>query len=168
METEHSTHEPSRLQTAGKILLSLAVLLALNFLLAWVIRGPVNTWYPGLLKPPFTPPGYMFGVVWTGLYGLMGLILARIWILQDRSGACRQLGFFAGQLVLNAAWPLVFFLGQVLLIAHIWTVLLVLILLVWGWHLARFDRLAFALYLPYMVWSGFAVYLSAGIWQLNS
>src|SRR5512146_1358896 len=66
--------------------------------------------YAGLVKPSWAPPGWLFGPVWTTLYVLMGVAA---WLVWQRAGALRQarrpLVLFAAQLVLNAAWSLLFF-----------------------------------------------------------
>ncbi len=126
------------------------------------IPGP---WYQGLAKPAFNPPDWIFGPVWTVLYVLIGVAGARAWI-NHRTGPLPKLWF--AQMVLNFAWPLVFFaarrpdLALPLLIA-----LLVAILAFVGVAWRR-DRPSALLFIPYAAWVGFAGLLNGAIWWLNT
>ena len=69
-----------------------------------------SSWYAGLDKPPFNPPGWLFGPVWTVLYALMGIAAFRVWRAgTERAEVRRALGLFAAQLVLNGIWTPIFF-----------------------------------------------------------
>ncbi|WP_137283724.1 TspO/MBR family protein [Halorussus salinisoli] len=127
----------------------------------------VATWYPTLAKPAFTPPSWVFGPVWTTLYLLMGVALYLVW-RSDR-GRLRQvaLAVFGVQLVLNAAWSLVFFGSQAVLggLAVILALLAVILATIAAF--ARVDRRAAVLLVPYLLWVGFATALNFEIWRLN-
>jgi benzodiazapine receptor len=128
----------------------------------------IPTWYAGLVKPPWTPPGWLFGPVWTALYALMGIAAARVWIRHrvTRTGRI-SLAAFVVQLVLNAAWSFLFFelhnpaLGFVDIVV-MWGVILTLV--VWWWRLERPSSL---LLVPYLAWVSFATTLNAAVWRLN-
>src|SRR4030042_4068871 len=67
-------------------------------------------WYAGLAKPPFNPPNWIFGPVWTTLYAMMGL--SAYLIYQNGIGkkeVKRALAAFAVQILLNTLWYIVFF-----------------------------------------------------------
>jgi translocator protein len=130
----------------------------------------VRAWYPLLNKPSWNPPSWIFGPMWTLLYVLMGVAIWRAW----RAGATgnalatRPLvtGYFV-QLGLNALWSVLFFgLKQ-----PAWA--LVDIIALWGllvWLLVglrRADRVAAALWLPYVLWVSFAAALNLAIVRLN-
>src|SRR5918994_6726356 len=71
--------------------------------------GFENDWYANLRKPAFQPPSWMFGVVWTILYTLLGLALAIV-LREPPSNQRRDaLWLFGGQLALNFSWSPVFF-----------------------------------------------------------
>ncbi len=138
-------------------------------LLAALATAPqVSTWYAGLAKPAWTPPGWLFGPVWIALYAAMGVAAARVWIRQrtTRTGR-RSLAAFVLQLVLNAAWSFLFFglhspvLGLVDIVI-MWGVIVTLVL--WWWRLERPSSL---LLVPYLAWVSFAAALNAAIWRLN-
>lgn len=133
---------------------------------SWATFPNVRDWFPLLLKPAWNPPGWLFGPVWTTLYVLMGTAVWRAW----RAGgpaAPRLVRVYFGHLFLNALWSVLFFgLKQ-----PAWALADILVL--WGllvWlqvGLWRSDRLAGALWLPYVLWVGFATALNAAIVRLN-
>lgn len=127
----------------------------------------VATWYPTLAKPAFTPPGWVFGPVWTTLYLLMGVALYLVW--QSDRGRLRQvaLAAFVVQLVLNAAWSLVFFGSREIFGGLVVIVALLAVILATITAFARIDRRAAALLVPYLLWVGFATALNYELWRLN-
>lgn len=142
----------------------------LLFLLATAAAGASGvffqpgSWYDGLSKPGFTPPGWVFPVVWTTLYVLMAWSAAR---LAAVPGAGLLLALWAAQIALNTLWTPVFFgahrLGAAMaILALLWLVVAVLIVLAW-----RVDRLAGALLVPYLAWLSLAGTLNWSIWQNN-
>jgi len=128
----------------------------------------LREWYQTLQKPPGVPPNAVFGPVWSVLYLMMGLSLARV-ILRARPGRDKRvaLGAFAIQLVLNLAWTPVFFgahqiFAGLAIIVCLWFGILLTIRLFFP-----LDRPAAWLLFPYAVWVGYATYLNAGYWWLN-
>jgi tryptophan-rich sensory protein len=127
----------------------------------------VTTWYRDLNKPSWNPPDWIFGPVWTLLYILMAVAAWRVWRRSEPDEARRTLGFFSGQLVLNAIWSVLFFglrrpgaaFAEVLLF---WATLVLLLVRFW-----RVDRLAAALWSPYVAWVSFASVLNGTVWWLN-
>ena len=133
---------------------------------SWATIANVRTWYPGLAKPAWNPPAWVFAPVWTTLYVLMGVAIWRVWRTAG-PGTGRLGRLYFGQLALNALWSVLFFALKNPGLA------LVDILLLGGllvWLLAGFwrhDRLAGFLWLPYVLWVGFAIALNAAIVRLN-
>ncbi len=126
----------------------------------------VSTWYPDLVKPPFNPPDWLFGPVWTVLYIMMAIAAWRVW-RSGHSGRRRALTAYGVQLVLNLAWSLIFFGLRQPGLALIDIVLLVAMV---GLTIRLFhpiDRIAALLLVPYLAWIGFATILNAAIWWLN-
>jgi len=125
--------------------------------------GGGSVWYQNLVKPPGTPPAWVFGPVWSVLYLLMGVAAGML----IRRRAWRVVAVFGVQLVLNLAWTPVFFgTGRIGLA-------LVVILLLWAMLVLtvsmafRCHRTAGWLLVPYAAWVSCATYLNAGIWWLN-
>jgi translocator protein len=148
------------LALVGFVGLGLLVGAAGGALTAAAVRG----WYAALVHPPGTPPDAVFGPVWGVLYVLMGVAAWRIWRRVQAGPALRLWGW---QLAANAAWTPVFFgLHQPLLALAVMLALIVLIVLT-ARRFAAIDRPAAMLLVPYLLWTGYAFYLNAGICWLN-
>ena len=118
-----------------------------------------DTWYVDLVKSPLNPPSFVFGIVWPILYALMAFIAFKsadkIWKL------------FIPQLILNAAWSWIVFYMHAPVLALINISILIFLnqkILV---TLKNESKLLFLLYLPYVIWLGFAAFLNASIVFLN-
>lgn len=131
-------------------------------------RGALSPWYDSLAKPSWTPPPGVFGPVWTALYVLMGLAAWRVWRRDGLREGRLALGVFGIQLVLNAAWPAIFFGARAPGTAF------VEILLVWATVVAAASlmavrsTLAGLLLVPSLAWLTFAVALNGAIWRMNA
>lgn len=124
-------------------------------------------WYQSLIKPDWTPPGWLFGPVWSLLYAMIAVSGWLVWRAAGWSGARLALTVFLGHLLLNALWSWLFFGLQRPDLALIDIVLLeatILWLVVLFWPV---SWLAGALLLPYLAWVAFATALNGAIWQLN-
>lgn len=142
------------------LLICLAVPLAVGGLSALITSSGMEA-FAALRQPPLSPPGWVFPVVWTILYVLMGLASYRF------SKDAVSIRLYAGQLLLNFIWPILFFTAAARLPA------LAELLLLWAltlWLLLRCyarDRKAFWLLAPYQLWLTFAAYLNLGVLLLN-
>jgi benzodiazapine receptor len=151
--------------------LALVALLALSATVA-VVSGvvtvqSVGAWYPTLTKPPFNPPNWLFGPVWTVLYVAMAIAAWRVWKLRARVAVSGALGLYAGQMALNFAWSLIFFGLHRVGVALIDILALLLALAATTIAFWRKDRLAGLLMAPYLAWVSFAALLNFEIWRLN-
>lgn len=127
----------------------------------------VNSWYPGLSRPAFAPPNWVFAPVWNILYLLMAVSLYFVWSSDGQKTKKRALMVFAFQLVLNMTWSAVFFglrspAGGFLVILILIAAILCNIFL-----FGRISRKSAMLLLPYLCWVSFASYLNYGYWILN-
>ena len=130
-------------------------------------NGGGSPWYVGLDKPSWTPPSWVFGPVWTTLYGLMGVAA---WLVWRRGGWARQaqaLGLFELQLALNFAWSPLFFNAQrpglaLIVMVGLWLVLAVTIRTFYD-----ITRWAGLLLVPYLCWVTYAAALNAAIVGAN-
>ncbi len=149
--------------------------LALFFLLTFLAAGiggfatstSVETWYPTLRKPSWSPPNAVFGPVWTVLYISMAVAAWRVWRIGSAEEARLTFRLYGAQLGLNALWSVLFFglrqPGAALVdVIVLWFVLLRLFL-----RFRNRDRVAGWLWLPYLLWVSFAAVLNAAVWQLN-
>ena len=159
--------DPSRPTATRRPLLALAGWLLLTFVAAAAgaaASRDAGTFYAALERPPWAPPAALFGPVWTLLYALMGVAAWLAW----RAGASRRvLALYVVQLVLNAAWSVLFFAmhrGAAAFVDILLLIALVLATLVGFW---RARPLAGVLLLPYLGWITFAAALNLAVWQLN-
>jgi tryptophan-rich sensory protein len=128
----------------------------------------VRTWYPGLAKPPWTPPGGIFGPVWTTLYLMMGVALLQVWRRDRRRPEVQlALGAFAIQLALNGAWSWIFFGRRQIGLAFAEILVLHVAIVATIAAFARVSRPAAWLLVPYLAWVTFAAVLNGAIWRLN-
>ena len=150
-----------------QLLICLVIPLAVGGTAA-LLSGPGMREYSQLRQPPFSPPGWLFPVVWTILYLLMGYSAYRIL----NSGAEEQqirksLGLYGAQLAVNFLWPLVFFgldwyLAAFVVLLVLWALIFLTIR-----SFGDLDEPAGDLLLPYIVWVTFAGYLNVGVYLLN-
>jgi len=127
----------------------------------------IPEWYAHLRKPPWTPPGALFGPVWTALYAMMACAAWLVWRKAGLGGATLALVLFGVQLLLNAAWSPAFFglrspLLGLAIIVPLWCAIAATIAAFW-----RHSFPAAALLLPYLLWVSFATALNFAIWRLN-
>lgn len=121
-------------------------------------------WYADLVKPTFDPPDWLFAPVWATLYALIGVAGWRVW----RGGEFAAARIWWLQLVLNFAWPPIFFAAHRTGLGF----LVILALLAATGCFVRAtarsgDRISAALFAPYMAWVAYASLLNAAIWWLN-
>lgn len=129
--------------------------------------GYGNRWFDALSKPDIVPPGWVFGVVWTLLYVLMGVALAMILNARGAKGRGVALGLFTGQLLLNLAWSPIFFAAHQVTVAF-WMILAILLLAIATcFAFAPIRRVAAWLLVPYLVWLSFASILAFQIDRMN-
>ncbi len=132
----------------------------------------LRDWYPSLMKPPWTPPNWVFGPVWTLLYAMMGAALGLVWAKKvekvgQTSREKRAVLWFFGQLALNVAWTAVFFGARSPGWGYAIIILLWLSIAATEWLFSKISRAAGLLLVPYFVWVTFASALNFGILSLN-
>lgn len=126
-----------------------------------------NPWYQSLNLPSFQPPAIAFPVVWTILYIAMAYAGWRVWLVSTGASRREMTLLYALQLVLNGLWSAAFFAGNAILLAFTIITALWLVLILWTLKARRIDRLAAALFVPYILWVSFAAVLNGTILVLN-
>lgn len=150
-----------------RLFICIAIPLAVGGLSAWLTRGSMDT-FETLTKPPLNPPGWLFPVVWTILYALMGTASYLILTSGADSQRVRQaLCLYGLQLAINFVWPILFFNLSLYLASFLWLILLWIFILLTTIQFYRISPLAGDLMLPYLLWVTFAGYLNFGIYLLN-
>ena len=129
--------------------------------------GYGNPWFDALVKPPFMPPGWTFGVVWPVLYVLMGISLARIVAAGESERRRTGILLFFVQLGLNLAWSPIFFAAHDIQLASMIIFVMLAVAASATAQFIRIDRVAGALMLPYLAWLCFAAALNVVIDRLN-
>jgi tryptophan-rich sensory protein len=146
----------------------LALCLVVGLSAAGVTVRNVATWYHTLNRPPFSPPDWIFGPVWTALYIMMAVAAWLVWRRPDAALRSQTaLTFWAGQLALNASWPPIFFGLHLTGLALAVVLALLAAVSVTALKFWRLNRNAGRLMLPYIAWGLYATYLNAGFWWLN-
>ena len=118
-------------------------------------------------KPPLSPPQWVFPVVWTVLFALMGIGAGLVAAEPPSPERSRGLNRMVTQLILNFFWPLLFFNLQAYGFALVWLLVLWIVVLLMILQFRKTVPLAAWLQIPYLLWLSFAVYLNAGVWLLN-
>jgi len=149
-----------------KLLLCLGIPLAVGGLSA-LLSGSMAG-YAQLRRPPLSPPGWVFPVVWTVLYLLMGWASYRV-LLSDRPKEAKRqaLVTYGLQLLVNFLWSPVFFRLELRLTAFLILLALWLLVCVTAHRFSALDEKAGDLLLPYLLWITFAGYLNLGAYILN-
>lgn len=139
---------------------------------AYVTLPEIPGWYHALSRPSWTPPDFLFGLVWTVMYVLMALAASLVWRSyahagKERAARSRGLALWWAQIFANGIWSPLFF-GS-----HLRGIALADILVLWLLILAtilafRAIRPAAAwMLLPYLLWVSYAAALNAAVWNLN-
>lgn len=150
-----------------RFLLCLAIPLGVGGLAALLTGGSMAD-YREMNQPPLAPPGWLFPVVWTILYFMMGYASYRVITSGGEPQQVRKaLALYGAQLAVNFLWPLVFFGLHWYLAAFFVLLLLWLLVALTIGAFARLDDTAADLLLPYILWVTYAAYLNVGAYLLN-
>lgn len=125
-----------------------------------LIMIPFND-YKNLNQPILAPPAFIFPVVWSILYVLMGI---SAYLISKKN----SIPFvYYVQLFVNALWSIFFFVFKWRLFAFIWLILLAILIIIMIIKFMKIDKLAAYLQIPYLLWVLFAGYLNISIYLLN-
>lgn len=130
-------------------------------------RGGPGLWFRTLRKPPFQPPNWIFGPVWTALYGLIATSGYRVWKAAPSTMRNRALALWGAQLALNGAWSPLFFGARRKRAAFVDLLALLGVVAAYAQTTRKIDKPAAALVLPYLGWLGFAALLNEEIIRRN-
>lgn len=122
--------------------------------------------YGQLKQPPLAPPGWLFPIVWTILFLLMGIAAYLVWMQNDPDRKT-ALTLYAVQLGFNFFWTIIFFNLRSYGLALVWLIALWVLILLTVRYFYKSTPAAGILLVPYLLWVTFAAYLNAGVWLLN-
>ena len=132
-------------------------------LVGLIISGYMN--YGDMVKPPLSPPSYIFPIVWTILYILMGI--SYFIATKDKENDKDLNQIYILQLLVNFFWPIIFFVLKMYFTAFFWIILLIILVIIMIKELLKNNKISGYLQIPYLVWLLFATYLNIGIFLLN-
>ena len=132
-------------------------------LVGLIISGYMN--YGDMVKPPLSPPSYIFPIVWTILYILIGI--SYFIATKDKENDKDLNQIYILQLLVNFFWPIIFFVLKMYFTAFFWIILLLILVIIMIKELLKNNKISGCLQIPYFIWLLFATYLNIGIFLLN-
>lgn len=135
--------------------------------LSGLLSGNPGSYYYSLDLPPFAPPSWIFGPMWTVLYILMGIVLYFLVKMNHGKIKRKLLTLFVIQFICNFLWSTLFFNLQSNFMAAVDITILVIVLTILLYHLWLHVRLVMWLFVPYYLWVLFATVLNYSIYFLN-
>ena len=122
---------------------------------------------PTFIQPSFSPPGYLFPIVWTILYILMGISSYLVYT-SDSPAKPAALLVCAIQLVFNFFWTILFFRFSLYGLAFLWLLALIGLIAIMIYLFSKIRPTAAYLQLPYLLWCLFAAYLNFAVYMINN
>ena len=121
-----------------------------------------------IAQPSLTPPPWVFPIVWTILYIMMGIASYDIFVSEtDRKSKMTALSLYATQLFFNFWWSIIYFNLKNYLFAFIWLIAMWGLIIATTLEFRKFSKKAALLMVPYLLWTTFAAYLNYGVYVLN-
>lgn len=162
--SEYTSNGDDDMKKKKTLIISIALPLIIGGLASLISKNGFEA-FQKIEQPPLTPPMWVFPVVWTILYILMGI--SCYLYLRDGGGRDKGLVYYGISLIFNFLWPIVFFAGQKFLAALILLLLLwVSVFLTLSAYMKRNEKAAY-LQIPYLLWCTFAAYLNLAVFLLN-
>lgn len=150
------------------LIINIAVPLLIGFLINQLLQNTKEL-YEQLQKPVFAPPGFIFPIVWSILYVLMGIAAYKVYILKyEKVDTSSAMFIYYIQLLLNFLWSIIFFGLRLYGLAFIELVILIIFIMI---TIKRFyakgGKIPALLMMPYLIWSVYAAVLNFFVWMLN-
>jgi len=146
------------------LLISILIPVLLGALVGFLTTESNN--YNTIIMPSFAPPGFLFPIVWTILYTLMGI---SSYIVSESLSINKDdaLKIYFLQLIVNLLWSFIFFTFKLYLLAFIWIILLIVLVVLMIIRFYKISRVSAYLQIPYLLWLIFASVLNFSIYLLN-
>jgi len=153
--------------------LPLIISFIISFLIAFIgssaTTPQIKGWYSvSIVKPPISPPNWIFAPVWTLLFIFMAISAYLVW-QNRRNNKNANIGLvsYLIQLILNCFWSISFFAMKSPLLAFIAIVLLWITILITIYYFFKVNKTAAYLIIPYILWVSFASILNFWIVLIN-
>lgn len=148
--------------------ISVIIALAVGGISALITMNNMDL-YSRIERPALAPPPWLFPIVWTILYVLMGIGAALVYSKREINPeeTRNSLLIYTVNLALNFFWSIIFFNMEAYLFAFIWLVLLWLVIIAMIVSFRKVSPVAAYLQIPYLIWVTFAGYLNLAIYILN-
>ena len=140
-----------------KLIKNILIPVIMGGIIGLIINPFMN--YQDLNKPPISPPGIIFPIVWTILYIIMGYSFYK----QNEQNKT----IYYTQLIVNGLWSIFFFVFKWYLFSFIWIILLIILVIIMIKEFYKVNKLSGLINIPYLIWLIFAAYLSFGVYLLN-
>ena len=150
----------SKFKTFAKAIL---IPVILGSIVGLLISGSMD--YNSLKQPFFAPPSWLFPIVWSILYILMGVSYG-ILDINSLVDAKVNLIYYL-QLFVNLLWPIIFFILKWRFFAFLWIIFLLILIIIMIVRFYNKDKTAALLQIPYLLWTIFATFLNLSIYLLN-
>ena len=148
-----------------KLFVSIGISLGVGILSALLTMNNQNI-YDVINVPAFAPPSWLFPIVWTILYILMGI--SSYLVSEENTEESKQaLSIYYLQLVVNFLWSIIFFNVRNFLFAFIWLILLLVLIIIMIYRFYKVNKTSAYLNIPYLLWVIFAGILNLSIVILN-
>lgn len=153
-----------KIKNKSELIIAILIPIAVGTLSA-LFSGNMSI-YSTINKPPLSPPGLLFPIVWLILYLLMG-ISSYIIYESEHPNKKNALKTYAIQLFFNFWWSIIFFRFSLYLFAFLWLLALIAFIIIMIYQFYQISPLASYLQIPYLLWCSFASYLNFMIYVLN-
>ena len=121
-----------------------------------------------IAQPALTPPPWVFPIVWTILYIMMGIASYNVLVAEaDSKSKATALSLYGAQLFFNFWWSIVYFNLKNYLFAFIWLIAMWLLIIATTLEFRKISKKAALMMIPYLLWTTFAAYLNYGVYVLN-
>ena len=145
-----------------RLLLYIFVALAAGFIDNLLAGG--TEIYEQINTPSFAPPGFLFPIVWSILYILMGI---GAYLISKEENNSKALKLYYTQLVVNSLWSILFFRFKLFAVSTLWLVLLIVLVSFMTYEFYKMNKKAALIQVPYILWIVFAFVLNYSIYLLN-
>ena len=151
-------------QNKESLIISLLIPLAVGAVSSFLSGNMISS--NSFNQSPLSPPAFLFPIVWTILYLLMGISSYLVYT-SDSPLKTSALKIYGLQLAFNFFWSILFFRFSLYGAAFLWLLVMIILIVIMIYLFYKVRPLAAYLQIPYLLWCIFAAYLNYMIYQLN-